>query len=478
MDEREQRGGERMSPGPSAQCVSRSAVEESRRRSSCAETMSGRQVVRAIRAGRFLPGDAVCYRYARPSLLAQMIRRVQRRALRDLYDLDRPARLPAEDEWLQEVIGVTPRLAEMIEDAAGYTHVGMILDAARSVEMTSPRARCIAWDEVLTPGDRIRIVRPRERDTDGTPLCARLAESARLAEELALRRQRYPWREILTYWLSSLPGALSAPHFVDYFRNARRDVCSGTVWTAWRQSGAVSALSEGDSMPEAWYPARMASDRLYLVQVAEFEVIDADDETKAKEVAMKTGSWGVQSLLAVALMLVVVVSAMVAGGCVAYRAPMVVTQWGPEGQYVQDRGGTQSRTTSGEQQVADTTAYQEQVKNTSDVNMPTAVDETKQLGTLKSGQSATGSQTQGRESATGTTGSGGAATGQEGGDAVAVGQTPTAGGGGGGQGGTGAPVTGGTTNATCGTCGKSLEGADKDADGTCDGCEVNPADMQ
>lgn len=224
------------------------------------EQMTVFEFAGAIRSGRFLPGDAVCYAYGSPSVLARGIRRVQRRALTDL--------LAGSDD--------PEAIAEVAEAYCGYTHAGMIEDCLDTLEMTSPRARRAAWTECLQPGTSILVVRPRlpalaapqfaPVGLDWAIRAKSLRHAVRTMDEQV--GTAYPWRELLTYWFSSLPGAIAAPHFAEHFRDHRRNVCSGAVWAAWVSAGAVTPASWQDAMPESWYPARMAMDREYLECVA------------------------------------------------------------------------------------------------------------------------------------------------------------------------------------------------------------------
>lgn len=455
----------------------------------------------AIRAGRFQPGDAVLYRWGRRSPLAWAIARVQRRALVDLLD--------------------GARMAE-VEEAAEYTHAGMVVDAEVSAEMTSPRARMIAWPRRLRAGDTLRIVRPVVHDVDAAggyfpARWRRVEASVQFLELLGDADDiRYPYRELLTYWFSALPGAIKARHFADHFASQKRNVCSGTVWRMWHASGCVQPLG-GDALPEAWYPGRMAMDRQYLRVVAEFGVVgegagrcpeprrgsslpqdpyendaaaagastrpasaapvsgpSTAEEVEKGRCGMKTAWAGLLSAAGGLMMLGIL------AGCVAYRAPVIAYIKGPESNYNQERSGTMSRSTGAEQQVADKTQAQTQTSNNTDAAMSTVSDQTKQVG-LRQGQAATGTQAAGRESASGTTSSTTQTpTGQQGGDALAVGQTaPTAASGGGGSG-TGGTATGATTPSTStGTdtsSGTSTETKATDATKTTDdGAGVTPA---
>lgn len=158
-------------------------------------------------------------------------------------------------------------------------------------------------------------------------------------------------------------------------------------------------------------------------------------------------------------------------GCIAYRAPVVSYQRGPEVNYNQERSGVTSRSTGAQQQVADSTQTQDQQDNAITADMPSALDATKQLG-LRQGQADTSTTTQGDQSPANTT-TEQVPTGQQGGDAVSVGANPIS------NADNAAANTAGTaTNQpsgaeavnNCATCGKPLN-----ADGACvDGCTLPP----
>ena len=253
-------------------------MQEPRSGGAAVERMSVLEFQQAIRNGRFIPGDAVLYAYGRPTPLSWAIARVQRRALADLLGgggepdgSDRSDRSDLSDA------------AARIADSARYTHAGMVVDAEISAEMTAPRARLVTWGRRLRAGDRLLIVRPGQTgncqfakvDRALVSPVARVRDlqaAAAAMIDLAAQGRRYPWRELLTYWFSALPGALAAPHFAAYFVSNERDVCSGAIWTSWMDAQCVRPAG-GDLLPEAWYPGRMALDETYLHRVAEVEVV-------------------------------------------------------------------------------------------------------------------------------------------------------------------------------------------------------------
>jgi len=103
-------------------------------------------------------------------------------------------------------------------------------------------------------------------------------------------------------------------------------------------------------------------------------------------------------------------------GCVAYRAPVISWQSGPENAYNQERSGVTSRSTNAEQQVADKTESQTQTENVATAEMSTAMETTRQVG-LKQGQAQTRSVAQGRDDVNAPSSSTGqASVGQQGSD--------------------------------------------------------------
>ena len=108
--------------------------------------------------------------------------------------------------------------------------------------------------------------------------------------------------------------------------------------------------------------------------------------------------------------------------CIAYRAPIVSYQSGPENNYNQERSGNNNRSPGAEQQVADTTAAQNQWENATDTQQATALDVAKQIG-LKQGQGTAGAATSGTDNTGATLNADQTQQGQAGGDAI--GQTPT-----------------------------------------------------
>lgn len=202
------------------------------------------QLVAAIEARTVLPGDAVIYRYASVSPWISPVQwgiaNVQRRALADLG----------------APVGVVP-------NPHLFTHAGMVLDATRTVEMTSPRCRVIDWETRLKGIAEIVVVRPVHADP------SRLAEAARLALAEARRGTRYPYREIVLYWLWSWGWRKLRGHtpFSVVFRDRTRNVCSGSLIQWWQVAGIELDLGGTDAWPEAWYPARL------LVEPAKFQIV-------------------------------------------------------------------------------------------------------------------------------------------------------------------------------------------------------------
>jgi len=209
----------------------------------------GQQFDEILRSGHVLPGDGVLYRYARPDWMQRLIVKIQARALVDLGQGDQPV-APTDSAPVQSEI------ANRQSEIAQFTHAGMVLDADRSVEMTSPRCRLVDWSVRLAGIAEIAIVRPVHATGDS------LEHAAKEAFAAAGSGIRYPYRELLLYWLWSwgwrkLRGRTP---FVTVFRDRTRNVCSGSLIQWWRRAGVDLGLAGLDAWPEAWYPARLLAD--------------------------------------------------------------------------------------------------------------------------------------------------------------------------------------------------------------------------
>lgn len=193
---------------------------------------------RHVRAALVRSGDCVLFDYGARSLSDWVIRRVQRRCLRDLAG----RRIGDADAAM----------------CSKYVHAAMVADHRMCLEMTTPACRYSLWADRLRPGDRVLIVRP----VGGMPFGDR-------ERAMAVRLMRcrvgdpYPLRELMAYYAISWGWhkLLRRRTFAAVFASRRSDVCSGSIWAAWTDAGAVSP--DGfDRYPEAWYPARMAWDAM------------------------------------------------------------------------------------------------------------------------------------------------------------------------------------------------------------------------
>ena len=118
------------------------------------EAASGADVARCV-GEHMLPGDCVLFPCS-GSLLARLIRRIQRRLLADLV---RRTHQVVPDEWLDcryVPDGAVPE--SWIEQAAEYTHAAVALPWGIA-EMTSPRSRRRLWCEVARERPGTLLVR-------------------------------------------------------------------------------------------------------------------------------------------------------------------------------------------------------------------------------------------------------------------------------------------------------------------------------
>lgn len=182
-------------------------------------------------------------------LTAAVIRRVQRRLLRDL--------------GMEET-----RLHESFFSHAGVAGEGFFSSV---LEMTSPRAQALPAGRI-PPGSRVMVRRPRLDGEDISPEMGRRIADAAWRDIGAGRR--YPYWELLTYWVWSWRWRkLHLRHrFADVFRSDRADVCSGSVWRWCLEAGLFREVSASDRQPEAWYPARLAAEDDHFRTVEVFEL--------------------------------------------------------------------------------------------------------------------------------------------------------------------------------------------------------------
>lgn len=239
-----------------------------------------------VHAGQVLPGDGILYRYAHPDRMQRLISRIQTRALADLGEGDQPV-APTGNPAATPVraTGGSPWAPAL------FTHAGMVLDAGRSVEMTSPRCRVADWPNRLAGIVEIAVVRPVHAASSS------LEQAAKAAFADAVQGIRYPYRELLLYWLWSwgwrkLRGRTP---FVSVFRDRTRNVCSGSLIQWWRRAGVDLGLSGLDAWPEAWYPARLLADpRFRTVASLRAPVapdVAAPEETPIPESSSGTHTW-------------------------------------------------------------------------------------------------------------------------------------------------------------------------------------------
>ena len=236
------------------------------------EQMTVEDFERAIRTARFVAGDGVLYRYGKPGVSRMVIQRVQARVLVDLCR----AKDWCADLWPPETVA---------GDNCAWTHAGMVLDPSWTVEQTTPRCRMAHWTDIVSPGDRLLIVRPALVGTEDCGDRRRmLADSARVALRDVELRTPYPHTELITYWLWSwgIRRTLLGTSFLDIFSREKGNVCSASVIEWWRMAGLLSDLTGCDARAEAWYPGRMGCDPA-LKPVAHIEIVQDTSAQTTRE---------------------------------------------------------------------------------------------------------------------------------------------------------------------------------------------------
>lgn len=187
----------------------------------------------------FQHGDVLLFDYClRGGLqpVPRMIRSVQRRLLRDLGDA-----------------GYCD-----VRRCSHYSHAAIVGERGTMLEMTYPAAR-VRWTGLIPAGVRVMVRRPRHGGEDIAPGTGDAILEAAWRDVAAGRR--YPFTELLTYWLWSwgFNKLLLGRKFAKVFRSSS-DVCSGSVWRWCVEAGLYRDSTASDLRPEAWYPARLAAD--------------------------------------------------------------------------------------------------------------------------------------------------------------------------------------------------------------------------
>jgi len=234
------------------------------------EAASGADIARCV-GEHLLPGDCVLFPCS-GGLTARLIRRIQRRLLADL--VERTDQI-VPDAWLD--LGYVPAATVpegWIARAAEYTHAAVALPWGIA-EMTTPRSRRRLWCEVVREARGTLLVR-RPVTVLGCDYNAdALSRAAAVADRRAADRERYPYTELLHYWVISWTWRKLARRrrFAEVFADPARDVCSGFAWAAWREAGLYAELvNVADGRPEAWYPGRLAFDCARLRTVCEIRI--------------------------------------------------------------------------------------------------------------------------------------------------------------------------------------------------------------
>jgi len=221
------------------------------------ETISTLEFDLLCTRGIIHPGDVLLFDYRDCRgfhLTAAVIRSVQRRLLRDLGAEEYPG----------------------IEESS-YSHAAVAGARGTILEMTTPMARVCAGLNIPV-GTRLMVRRPRRDGKDiGLSVGERIVDAA--WRDVGPGR-RYPYFELLTYWLWSwgLKKLFLGKRFFQVFRSDRADVCSGAVWRWMLEAGLNREVSPEDLRGEAWYPARLAveENRFRTVGVWQIEGMEGE----------------------------------------------------------------------------------------------------------------------------------------------------------------------------------------------------------
>lgn len=149
------------------------------------------------------------------------------------------------------------------------------------VENFYPHTRQIALSKKIGVGSVVAVSQMKAVDTPNLKLVASL-----FAINDAKNQKPYPWWKLFYYfgyrwgWQKTFLGKPAMWVFKHGEAGKKDDdwqVCSGSCWEWWMESippgTIIDWLSEGDKLPEMWYPARMASDKYYNTRKGVYEII-------------------------------------------------------------------------------------------------------------------------------------------------------------------------------------------------------------
>lgn len=171
-----------------------------------------------------------------------------------------------------------------VEFFSAFTHSMMVfnndVNEVTVAENFFPHTRVLKLSEKIKPGSIIVVSELKSIDTFEKVISTKYAAATDV-----LNKTPYSWWKLLYYygfqwgWQKTFFGKPAMEIFRRGMPGKKDDdyqVCSGSVWK-WYMSGIdqtrVNWLSDGDKMPEMWYPARLASDNYYMKTIGIYEII-------------------------------------------------------------------------------------------------------------------------------------------------------------------------------------------------------------
>jgi len=190
-------------------------------------------------------GDILLFRNGERGWLNFSIRKLQERMLLDLNpDLKN-----------------SPVYQKLVKEASVYTHSAQVIGMLTFGEQYAPHARMRFFSDIPA-GTQVMVQRlPLSDPGNLVPVIDHW-------RDVIARKDKYPARELVYYWLKWGSKLAFSRKFANVFRDRKNNVCSGEVVHASQQGGNWFVGEK----PEAWYPARLAIDGKRLHSIGVFTV--------------------------------------------------------------------------------------------------------------------------------------------------------------------------------------------------------------
>lgn len=203
-------------------------------------------------------GDIICIENGESGLLGKIISNVQ-------YNL---------------LMLLDPNIKnEIAKETALFTHSAIIISPEIIAEMKRPIGRLNDLNEALKNECKVIIKRPTYLAKQYHDEEERGDAVANLAVNYVKKEHKYPFFELLTYYLWSLKinKIIFNRKFIDIFKDDKDNVCSGFCWEMCLKTKAINENllnDKSDKKPECWYPARLVYDTTHFRTIGIYEIIN------------------------------------------------------------------------------------------------------------------------------------------------------------------------------------------------------------